>query len=121
MNDTGINTADITSVMAMMAPPISPMAASVASMALRCSSCILACTASTTTMALSTTMPMASTSANSVSRLMLKPIICMKNSVPTSATGTASAGISVERQSCKNRNTITNTSKNASTSVRSTS
>ena len=82
--------------------------------------CIFTCTASTTTMALSTTIPIASTSANSVSILMEKPNICIKKKVPTSETGTAIAGINVERKSCRNKYTTINTSKKASNSVRST-
>ena len=71
-------------------------------------------------MALSTTMPMASTKAKSVSMLMEKPIICMKKKVPISDTGTAMAGISVERKSCKKMYTTTNTSRKASRRVLST-
>ena len=56
-----------------------------------------------------------------VSRLMEKPIMLIKANVPTSATGTARAQISVERQSCKNRKTMMNTSTKASISVRTTS
>ena len=58
MNATGTNTAVIISVMAMMAPLISPAPAHRA-IGREVLLAILACTASTTTMALSTTMPMA--------------------------------------------------------------
>jgi len=68
-------------------------------------------------MALSTTMPMASTSANSVIRLIDSPKAFMKMKAPTSDTGTARVGISVERQSPRNTNTTTATSRKASISV----
>ncbi len=45
----------------------------------------------------------------------------MKKNVPTSDTGTASAGMSVDRQSCKKMNTTSDTSTKASISVRITS
>ncbi|MNL47048.1 hypothetical protein D3C87_1698140 [compost metagenome] len=103
--------------MEIMAPVISLMADVVASFGDRCSFSILACTASTTTIASSTTIPMARTSANSVSKLIEKPNNCMKKKVPTIATGTAMAGISVDLKSCKNRNTTKNTSIKASIKV----
>ena len=49
--------------------------------------------------------------------LIEKPNICIKKKVPTSDTGTAMAGISVERKSCKKIYTTTNTSKKASIKV----
>ena len=49
--------------------------------------------------------------------LMEKPNICMKKKVPIKETGTAMAGISVERKSCKKRYTTTNTNKKASNKV----
>ena len=64
---------------------------------------------------------MASTSAERVSRFMEKPITFKKNIVPTSDTGTAIIGISVERKSCKNMNTTMNTSTSASKRVFNTS
>ena len=121
MNATGINTADITKVIAIMAPLISFIACCVASLASKCSSSILACTASTTTMALSTTIPMAKTRANSVIKLIEKPNNCIKKNVPIRDTGTAIAGINVERKSPKKINTISATNKKASTNVRNTS
>ena len=45
---------------------------------------------------------MASTSANSVSKLMEKPATAMKANVPTKETIMDMVGISVERMSCKN-------------------
>ncbi|MNY79298.1 hypothetical protein D3C86_2198690 [compost metagenome] len=50
-------------------------------------------------MASSTTIPMARTRANKVSRLIEKPNNCIKKNVPIIATGTAIAGIKVERKS----------------------
>ena len=101
MNDTGMNTADITRVIEMMAPDISLMASIDALRADLYPKSSLACTASTTTMASSTTMAMARTKADSVRRLMEKPNTSRKKNVPTSDTGTAISGISVERKSCK--------------------
>ncbi len=121
MNDTGTNTADITSVMDMMAPPISLMASMEALRAFLYPISSLAWTASTTTMASSTTMAMASTRAASVSRLMEKPITFRKNIVPISDTGTAIIGMSVERKSWRKMNTTMNTSTRASIRVLYTS
>ena len=101
MNDTGINTADITSVIEIMAPEISFIASIEAWRADLYPRSSLAWTASTTTMASSTTIAMASTNADSVSRLREKPNTYRKKNVPTSDTGTAISGISVERKSCK--------------------
>ena len=60
-------------------------------------------TASTTTMASSTTSPIASTRPNSDSVLIEKPNSGNMMKVPISETGTASNGISVARQPCRNR------------------
>jgi len=62
-------------------------------------------TFSTTTMASSTTIPMASTMPNSVRVLMENPRACMPAKAPMRETGTATAGISVVRQLCRNRYT----------------
>ena len=78
-----------------MAGAISVIADMDASLAFVTPESILACTASTTTIASSTTIPMASTSAKSVSRLMENPKSMRKKNVPIMATGTAMAGISV--------------------------
>ena len=78
-------------------------------------------TFSSTTIASSTTMPIASTMPNSVSVLIENPNASMAASVPISDTGTASIGMSVARQFCRNRKTTANTSSIASTSVVSTS
>ena len=99
MNDTGINTADITKVMEIIAPDISDIADLVAVFALVAPSSILACTASTTTMASSTTIPIASIIANKVNMLIENPNKDKKKNVPTIATGTAIAGIKVDLKS----------------------
>ena len=72
-------------------------------------------------MASSTTVPMTSTSANSVIRLILNPAIAMKANVPTSDTMMPTSGISVERMSCKKMYTTRITSRMASSSVFTTS
>ena len=76
---------------------------------------------SITTIASSTTMPIASTSANSVSTLMVKPSSRRPRNVPMTLTGTASIGISVARQLWRKMNTTSVTSSIASTSVITTS
>ena len=78
-------------------------------------------TFSITTMASSTTMPIASTSPNSVSTLMVKPSARRPRKVPMTLTGTASMGIRVARQLWRKTNTTSVTSSIASTSVCSTS
>ncbi len=60
-------------------------------------------TASTTTIASSTTRPIASTRPNRDSVLMLNPNSGKNTNVPISDTGTASSGIRVARQPCRNR------------------
>ena len=101
MNDTGTNTAAMTSVIDMMAPEISFIASIEAVRASLYPRSSLAWTASTTTMASSTTIAMASNNAESVSKFIEKPNTHRKKNVPTSATGTAIIGISVERMSCR--------------------
>ena len=46
-------------------------------------------------------MPIASTIANSVDRLTVKPIAAMAAKAPMMVTGTVVAGISMARQSCR--------------------
>jgi hypothetical protein len=60
-------------------------------------------TFSSTTMASSTTMPIDSTMPNSVSVLIEKPSRYMPAKLPISDTGTATIGIRVARQFCRNR------------------
>ena len=62
-------------------------------------------TASTTTIASSTTMPIASTRPNSVRLFRLKPSAAMTANVPTMATGTATSGMTADRQFCRNSST----------------
>ena len=71
-------------------------------------------TFSTTTIASSTTTPTASTSPNSEMLLSVNPSMAITAKVPTSDTGTATSGISVERQFCRNRSTTRATSSTAS-------
>ena len=68
-------------------------------------------------MASSTTIPIAKTKANNVSRLMENPNNCKKKNVPIIATGTAIAGMTVERKSCKKTKTTKKTNTNASSKV----
>ena len=117
MKATGINTAAIKKVIAMIAPAISCIAFLVAFKGLRCSSSILACTASITTIASSTTTPIARTKANSVIKFNDMSKSCMNMNVPTNDTGTAIAGITVDLQSPRKRKTTKPTKINASTSV----
>src|SRR5690606_36476017 len=72
---------------------------------------------STTTIASSTTIPMASTNANKVNKLIENPNKFKKKNVPMMETGTAINGTSVERKSCKKINTTMNTRINASIKV----
>ena len=106
--------------MAIMAPLISRIASSDARIGDSPFS-ILKWTASTTTIALSTTIPMAKTRAKSVIKFKENPNICINKNVPTSETGTAMAGIKVERQSCKKIKTTNITSNSASINVLITS
>src|SRR5580658_2902845 len=71
-------------------------------------------------MASSTTIPIARTRANRVRRLMVKPKSWRKKKVPTIATGTAIAGISVDRRSWRKMKTTIETSIKASISVSTT-
>ena len=117
MKVTGMNTATITRVIAMIAPLISWTTSFVAAYGPRCFDAIFSWTASTTTIASSTTTPIASTNANSVIRLIDMPNISMKKNVPINDTGTANVGISVLRTSPRNRKTTSDTRMNASNSV----
>ena len=78
-------------------------------------------TFSSTTMASSTTMPMASTSPNSVRRLIEKPSTNMPAKVPMIDTGMAMTGMIIARTLCRNRKTTSTTSVIASTKVMATS
>ena len=115
-NEAGRNTEISTSVM----PTIGANSASIALIAaswpdMPCS--ILCAAPSTTTMASSTTMPIASTIANSVDRLMVKPSAAIAANAPMMVTGTVVAGTSMARQSCRNTRITTSTSRPASIRV----
>ena len=66
------------------------------------------------TMASSTTSPTESTTASMVNTLMEKPATYMIKKAPMSETGITIIGISVTRQSRKNRKMMTITKKKAS-------
>ncbi len=76
---------------------------------------------SSTTMASSTTSPVASTSARSVRMLTENPASQIAATVPISATGSVTAGISVARMSVRNSQMIATTSTVAISSVDTTS
>ena len=120
MNAVGMKTAESTRAMPTTGPEISSIALSEAALDARPSS-ICRSTASTTTIASSTTSPIASTSPNSESVLIENPNKGKNMNVPTSETGTASSGISVARQPCRNRKTTIRTRTMAMTSVRTIS
>ncbi len=76
---------------------------------------------SSTTIASSTTKPVDMVSAISVRLFRLNPHKYITANVPISDTGTATAGISAARTSCRNRNTTKITRHTAISSVRSVS
>ena len=76
---------------------------------------------SSTMIASSTTMPIASTIASRVSRLMVKPISNIRNNAPISDSGMVTAGISTLRSEPRNRKITTITMISASTIVLMTS
>ncbi len=120
MKAQGTNTAHSTRATAITGPVTSSMALRAASRGGKpCSS--QRSTFSTTTMASSTTMPMASTRPNSDKLLRLKVSAFMTAKVPTMATGTATSGMSVARQFCRNTSTTMPTRITASRSVLPTS
>ena len=121
MNATGMNTEHSTSTIATRAPLTCRMARSAATLGLTCSVSMMRSTFSMTTMASSTTMPMASTSPNRVRVLTENPSADRPRKVPTMLTGTASTGMIVARQLCRNRNTTRVTSSIASPRVLATS
>jgi hypothetical protein len=112
-----MNTAHSTRTMAMTGPVTSCIAWIAASRGPCPRSRMMRSTFSSTTMASSTTMPIASTRPNSVSVLMEKPSTYRPAKVPMIDTGTASTGMSVARQLCRNRNTTSTTSAIASAKV----
>ncbi len=116
MNAGGRKTDISTRVMPMIGPNSSFIASMLACFGV-CPRSTCCETPSTTTMASSTTMPMASTTAKSVSRLMLKPITAIAANAPMIVTGTVVAGTSVARQFCRNTMMTIKTSTPASKSV----
>ncbi len=102
-NAAGTNTDDITSTTATSELAISSIDRIVASFGARWCSCMLRSTFSTTTIASSTTMPMASTSPNSVIRLIEKPSASMPAKVAISDTRIATMQMIVVRKLCRNR------------------
>ena len=72
---------------------------------------------STTTIASSTTMPIASTIANRVEKLTVKPSAAMAAKAPMMVTGTVVAGTSMARQSCRKTRMTISTRIAASNSV----
>src|SRR6185312_4443012 len=120
-NATGTNTETSTSEVATTAPATSLMATEAAWCGSVTPSDMCRCTFSITTMASSTTNPVARVMPNSVSVLIENPSALTKMKVPTRETGIVTAGITVERQSCRNRKMTKMTSRMASTSVLITS
>ena len=98
VNDTGMNTASRTTVVATMGEATFFMASSAAARGF-IPLAILTCTASTTTMASSTTRPIASTSPSSEMMLIENPSSGKSAKAPTSDTGMATSGMTVARQS----------------------
>ena len=120
-NATGTNTASRTSDDASTAPVISRIASRAPSSGGMPFSWMKRAMFSMTTIASSTTSPVASVSPKSVSVLIENPSTFMRKNVPSSETGIVSAGISVVRQSCKNRKITRTTSPIAISSVMTTS
>ena len=116
-----MNTASSTSDDATTAPEISLIASRAPSYGVIPFSWMKRAMFSMTTIASSTTSPVASVSPNSVSVLIEKPSTFIKKNVPSSETGIVSAGISVVRQSCKNRKMTRTTRAIAIKSVMTTS
>ena len=120
MKVTGTKTASRTSVVAMTGVVISRMACRVASLGASPSAMSFS-VFSTTTIASSTTMPMASTSAKSVTVLSDMPSPSSTAKVPISETGIATAGTIVARTLPRKTKTTRITSTSARTSVSITS
>ena len=111
-----MNTAHNTSMMEMIGRVTSAIAACAAARGFNPSS-ILRSMFSTTTMASSTTMPVASTRPNKVRELMEKPASKSTAMVPMIATGTATRGMTLARQVCRNTTTTSTTNITASSRV----
>ena len=120
-NATGTNTDTSTSEVATTAPATSLIATDAALCASVIPSEIWRCTFSITTIASSTTSPVARVMPKRVKVLIENPRALTKMKVPTNETGIVTAGITVERQSCKNRKMTKITSRIASPNVITTS
>src|SRR6185312_15875173 len=116
-NATGTNTETSTSEVATTAPATSLMATEAALCGSVTPSEMCRCTFSITTMASSTTSPVARVMPNKVSVLIENPSALTKMNVPTNETGIVTAGMTVERQSCRNTKITKITSKIASIRV----
>src|SRR5260370_745597 len=101
----GTNTAESTSAIPTTGPESSSIAFKAAFFGVRPSS-MWRSTPSTTTMASSTTRPIASTRPKRESVLMDKPNTGNNTNVPTSETGTARSGITLERQAALRENGV---------------
>src|SRR3954470_3938591 len=110
-----------TSAVATTAPSTSPIASPAAWNGVRPYSWMCRWIFSMTTIASSPTMPVASVMPNSVKVLMEKPSRYTKAKVPMSETGMVMVGMTVARQSCRNRNMTSTTRAMASSSVLRTS
>ena len=115
-NAAGRNTDISTSVMPMIGPNSCVHRAIAASWPLMPCSMLWAAP-STTTIASSTTMPIASTIANRVERLTVKPSAAIAAKAPMMVTGTVVAGTSIARQSCRKTRMTISTRIAASNSV----
>src|SRR3981081_3072417 len=102
MKAVGTNTDASTNATPITGPVISFIALSVASLAESPAS-IWRSPASTNTSTSSTTNPIANTKPNNERVLIEKPSNGKNTNVPTNDTGTASSGMSVARQLCKNK------------------
>src|SRR6266481_488402 len=100
---TGTNTATSTSEVAITAPATSFIATDAALCGSVKPSMMCRSTFSITTIASSTTNPVARVIPKSVNVLIENPSSLMKTNVPISETGIVTAGISVLRQSCRNK------------------
>ncbi len=120
-NATGMKTASSTSDEATTAPVISDIASRAPSNGAIPFSWMKRAMFSMTTIASSTTRPVASVMPKSVSVLIEKPSTFIRKNVPSSEIGIVSAGMSVVRQSCKNKKITTTTRMIATASVMMTS
>src|SRR5271154_5509955 len=120
-NDTGTNTEINTRDVAMTALDTSAIATDVAVRESVLSSLMCRCAFSMTTIASSTTKPVARVMPNSVSELIEKSKILTNAKVPISDTGMVTAGMTVARQSRRNRKITMITIRTASSSVVTTS